>query len=72
LIINNEKDWHLATPIAWYVMHRWLASFPYRTPVSIWLFAAAGAGAMLIALFTVGFQAIRAAVANPVKSLRAE
>jgi putative ABC transport system permease protein len=62
----------VATPIAWYVMDRWLASFPYRTPVSIWLFVAAGAGAVLIALFTVGFQAIRAAVANPVKSLRAE
>jgi putative ABC transport system permease protein len=62
----------VATPIAWYVMDRWLASFPYRTPVSIWLFVAAGAGAILIALFTVGFQAIRAAVANPVKSLRAE
>ena len=62
----------IATPLAWYFMHRWLQGFAYRTPLSGWMFVAAGAAAIGIALLTVGFQAMRAAMANPVKSLRTE
>jgi len=62
----------IASPLTWYFMHRWLRDFAYRIPISWWMFALAGILAMLIALFTISFQAIRAAVANPVKSLRAE
>jgi putative ABC transport system permease protein len=62
----------IATPIAWWVMDKWLQSFVYRVPLSWWMFALAGLLAVLIALFTVSFQAIKAAVANPVKSLRAD
>lgn len=62
----------IATPIAWWAMTKWLEAFVYRVPISWWMFAAAGLLAILIALFTVSFQAIRAAVANPVKSLKAE
>jgi putative ABC transport system permease protein len=62
----------MAAPLAWYLMHRWLQDFAYRIDVGWWVFAVAGLAALLIALITVSFQAIRAAVANPVKSLRAE
>jgi putative ABC transport system permease protein len=62
----------IATPLAWYFMHGWLQGFAYRTPLSGWMFLAAGAGAIGIALLTVGFQAMKAALANPVESLRAE
>lgn len=62
----------LATPIAWYFMYQWLQDFSYRTDMSWWIFAVAGCLAVLIALITISFQAIRAAVANPVISLRAE
>ena len=62
----------LSVPIAWYAMHQWLQGFAYRTPVSWWLFAIAGAIAMLVAWLTVSFQAIRAALASPVRSLRSE
>jgi putative ABC transport system permease protein len=62
----------LASPIAWLSMNRYLAGYSYRVGISWWIFAAAGGGAVLIALFTVSFQAIRAAMANPVKSLRSE
>jgi putative ABC transport system permease protein len=62
----------IATPLAWYFMHGWLQGFAYRMPLSIWMFLTAGAGAIGIALLTVGFQAMRAARANPVKSLRTE
>jgi len=62
----------IATPLAWYFMHEWLQGFAYRTPLSSWMFVAAGAAAIGIALLTVGFQAMRAARANPVKSLRTE
>ena len=55
--------------IAW---RKWLQDFAYRIGISWWMFLIAALGAMLIALFTVGLQAIRAAVANPVKSLRTE
>ena len=61
-----------ATPIAWYVMHRWLQDFAFRVAISVWYFAAAGAMATVIALLTVSWQAMRAATVNPVKSLRAD
>lgn len=62
----------IATPIAWYGMSKWLQVFAYRVPISWWMFALAGIMALFIALFTVSFQAIKAAVANPVKSLKTE
>jgi putative ABC transport system permease protein len=62
----------IATPIAWWAMNKWLAAFVYRVSVSWWMFALAGLIAICIAMFTVSFQAIRAAVANPTKSLKTE
>ena len=62
----------IASPVAYYFMHRWLQDFVYRVPMSWWIYALAGGGALLIALLTVSWQAIRAATANPVDSLRAE
>ncbi|HLO37140.1 MAG TPA: FtsX-like permease family protein, partial [Lacibacter sp.] len=62
----------LAVPVAWWMMNKWLEDFTYRINISWWVFALAGALAFCIALLTVSFQAIKAAVANPVKSLRTE
>ena len=62
----------IAFPIAWWAMNNWLDDFPYRTNISIWVFVVAAVAAVFIALITVSFQAIKAAMANPVKSLRAE
>ncbi|MGV3558649.1 ABC transporter permease [Larkinella arboricola] len=62
----------IATPIAWYAMDRWLSAFSYRIDVEWWVFALVGAGAVLIAFLTVSFQSIRAALMNPVRSLRSE
>ncbi len=62
----------IAFPIAWWMMHNWLENYKYRIQISWWIFLVAGMMAVLIALFTVSFQAIKAAVANPVKSLRSE
>jgi len=62
----------IASPIAWWAMIKWLQDFEYRIPVAWGFFAVAGIAALLIALFTISFQAIKAAVANPVQSLRAE
>lgn len=62
----------IASPIAWYVMHKWLQDFAYRTTISWTIFFIAGLIAVLIALATISFQAIKAAVANPIKSLRTE
>ncbi|MGZ3811550.1 MAG: ABC transporter permease [Mucilaginibacter sp.] len=62
----------IATPLAWYGMHKWLQDFAYKVDISWWMFALAGVMAILIALFTVSFQAIRAALMNPVKSLKSE
>jgi putative ABC transport system permease protein len=62
----------IASPIAWYGMNKWLQDFAYRINISWWVFLVAGAVALFIALATVSFQAIKAAVANPVKSLRTE
>jgi putative ABC transport system permease protein len=62
----------IATPIAWYSMHQWLQDYAYRISISWWLFAAGGLVAIIIALVTISFQAIKAAMANPVKSLGTE
>ncbi|MES1225249.1 MAG: FtsX-like permease family protein, partial [Bacteroidota bacterium] len=62
----------IASPIAWYFMNQWLQDFAYRTTISWWLFAIAALSAIIIALLTISFQAIKAAIANPVKSLRTE
>jgi putative ABC transport system permease protein len=62
----------IASPIAWYVMHRWLQDFAYRINISVWVFASTAFLAALITLITVSYQAIRSARANPVKSLRSE
>lgn len=62
----------LAFPVAWWAMNNWLEDFPYRVSLSWWVFAVAGIASLLIALITVSFQAIKAAIANPVKSLRTE
>ncbi len=62
----------VAFPVAWWAMHNWLLNYQYRIEISWWIFLIAGTVAILIALLTVSFQAIKAAVANPVKSLRTE
>jgi putative ABC transport system permease protein len=62
----------IAFPVAWWAMNKWLEDFPYRVSVSWWVFAIAALSAVIIALITVSFQSIRAAIANPVKSLRTE
>jgi len=62
----------IALPVAWWAMHTWLQNFPYRVTIQWWVFALAGLSAVAIALFTVSFQAIKAAMSNPVKSLRTE
>jgi hypothetical protein len=62
----------LASPVAYYLMNKWLQDFAYKVDIGWWIFVVAGALALLIALLTVSFQAIKAAIANPVKSLRTE
>ena len=62
----------IASPIAWYAVNQWLQNFAYRIDVRWWVFPLAGIIAVLIALFTISFQSIKAALANPVKSLRTE
>jgi putative ABC transport system permease protein len=62
----------IATPVAWYVMHKWLESFAYKTELSWWIFALAGLLAMAIALLTVSWQSWRAATRNPIEALRYE
>ncbi len=62
----------IAFPVAWLLMNKWLEDFAYRVKISWWVFALAGMIALLIALITVSFQAIKTAIANPVKSLRTE
>lgn len=68
VVISNLIAW----PLAWLGVNRWLQDFAYRIPMSWWVFIVAGVVALLIALFTVSFQAIKAALANPVRSLRTE
>ena len=62
----------IASPIAWWAMDKWLEDFAYRVDIQWWMFAIAGATAIAVAFLTVGFQSVRAALANPVKSLRSE
>lgn len=62
----------IAAPLAWYFMNNWLQNYEYRTTISWWIFAATCLSALLITILTVSFQAIKAAVINPVKSLRTE
>lgn len=62
----------IAFPLGWFLMNRWLQDFEYRINIAWWVFLVAGLSAVLIALFTVSFQAIKAALMNPVKSLRTE
>ncbi len=62
----------IALPLAWMAMNQWLQDFAYRVNISVWLLLSAAVAAMVIALLTVSFQAIKAAMANPVKSLRTE
>ncbi len=62
----------IAAPIAWYAMNKWLEDFAYRIDIGWAVFVIAGSVTMLIALVTVSFHAIKAAIANPVKSLRTE
>jgi putative ABC transport system permease protein len=68
VIIANLVAW----PLAWLVLRRWLQDYAYRVEIAWWVFVAAGCAAILIALVTVSFQAIKAAIMNPVKSLRTE
>ncbi len=62
----------VAFPVAWWIMHNWLQNYQYRIEISSWIFLAAGVTAVLIALITISFQSVKAAIANPVKSLRTE
>ena len=62
----------IAIPLTWMAMHLWLDNFAYRTEISWWIFLIAGCAALVMALLTISFRAIKAALANPVKSLRTE
>lgn len=62
----------IAYPLAWWAMNKWLQGYAYRITISWWVFLAAGLGAMMIALITISFQSVKAALMNPVKSLRTE
>lgn len=62
----------IATPIAWFAMHNWLQAFAYRISLNWWIFAIAGATAVVVAFVTISFQSLKAALTNPVKSLRSE
>ena len=62
----------IATPVGYYFMHQWLQNYTYRSNISWWIFAVTAAGALAITLLTVSYQSIKAALANPVKSLRSE
>lgn len=62
----------LASPVAWYIMKQWLQGFAYQIDIEWWMFALAGVIAVLIAVFTISFQSVKAAMVNPVRSLRSE
>jgi putative ABC transport system permease protein len=62
----------IAAPIGWYAMHKWLQGFAYHTPLQWWVFVLSGGLIILIALVTVSFEAVKAALVNPIKSLRSE
>lgn len=62
----------IAVPLSWYGMHKWMENYAYRAPLSWWIFGASGAGILLITLLTVSYQSLKAALMNPVRSLRTE
>jgi len=62
----------IAAPVSYYFLQQWLMKYEYRTEIGVWVFVAAASGALLITLVTVSYQAIKAAVANPIRSLRTE
>jgi putative ABC transport system permease protein len=62
----------IATPIAWYSLHEWLQRYDIRTPISIWVFVGVSVGTLLIALLTISYQILKAAILNPVNQLRSE
>ncbi len=62
----------IAFPLSWWFMHKWLQNYEYRITINWWVFVIAGLLALIIALITISFQSIKAAIANPVKSLRTE
>ncbi|MBE0647915.1 MAG: ABC transporter permease [Bacteroidales bacterium] len=62
----------IATPVAWYVMHRWLENYAYKTTISWWIFVVTGIASYIITMITIGYQSYRAAVVNPVETLRSE
>ena len=68
VLIANALAW----PVAFFIMRGWLQQFAYKTNIAWWLFAAAGAGALVVAMLTVSFQALRAARTNPVRALKYE
>ena len=77
-MLSKEFAWlviiscFIAIPLAWYYLNNWLQQYDYRTPLSAWVFIASGVGALVITLVTVSFQALKAALANPVNSLRTD
>lgn len=77
-LLSSEFLWlvlislFIAVPIAWYAMNKWLQNFVYHTPLQWWMFVLSGGMILLIALITVSFQTIKAALVNPIKSLRSE
>jgi putative ABC transport system permease protein len=62
----------IASPVAYYFMHNWLHNYQYHTDIAWWIFIITAIGAMLITLLTISFQSIKAALANPIKSLKTE
>ncbi|MDR6943218.1 ABC transporter permease [Mucilaginibacter pocheonensis] len=72
LVLLTILAFVLVTPLAWYAMNKWMQSFADRTTISWWIFVLSGAGMLLAALCTLSFQTVKAAIANPVKSLRSE
>jgi len=62
----------IASPLAYYFMHKWLQNYQYHSGIAWWIFAVTAVGAMAITLLTVSYQSIKAALANPVKSLKTE
>ena len=62
----------IASPAAWWAINKWLQSYPYRVAINAWIFIGASVLVLVVALLTVGFHSIKAAIANPVNSLRSE
>ncbi len=62
----------IATPISWFTMNKWLQDFPYRIQIQVWMFVLVALSALVISLLTISINTIRAAMQNPVKSLRTE